>query len=113
MPRAVERPLQRKESIPMPYLLVRSKVQDFDAWKTAYDGHAPARAQAGLTEVQLLRSVADPNDVVILFEADDVSRARAFVGSDDLKQAMQAAGVIGTPEFLELEQAERGRPAAP
>jgi hypothetical protein len=50
-----------------------------------------------------LRSVADRNDVVILFKADDLERARAFVRSDDLRKAMQGAGVVGVPELLELE----------
>lgn len=95
----------------MPYLLIRHTVQDFDSWKQAYDHHAAKRAGAGLTEVQLLRSVADANDVVLLLQAEDLDTARAFTRSEDLKQVMHDAGVIGTPELLELEHAQRTKPA--
>ncbi len=87
----------------MTHLLIHHKVQNFDAWKVAYDRHASARAEAGLTELHLLRNVSEPNDVVILFQAKDAERARAFASSDDLKSAMQGAGVVGTPELIELK----------
>ena len=87
----------------MPYLLIRHKVRDFDSWKTAYDQHSSARANAGLTELHLLRTIADPNDIVLLFQADDLERARAFARSDDLKQKMQDAGVVSAPEMVELK----------
>ena len=86
----------------MTHLLVHHKVQDFDTWKAAYDRHASARNEAGLTELHLLRNVSDPNDVVILFQAKDAERARAFARSEDLKDAMRGAGVVGTPELIEL-----------
>jgi heme-degrading monooxygenase HmoA len=95
--------LKRTKLKPMPHLLIHHKVENFAIWKRAYDGHRNARDQAGLTELHLLRTVADQNDVVILFETDDLERARAFVRSDDLRNKMQEAGVIGTPELLELE----------
>ena len=87
----------------MPHLLVHHKVQNFETWKSAYDRHRNVRDQAGLKELHLLRNVADRNDVVILFEAEDLERARAFVRSDDLRNKMQEAGVVGAPELLELE----------
>jgi heme-degrading monooxygenase HmoA len=87
----------------MTHLLIHHKVQDFDTWKAAYDRHASARKEAGLTELHLLRNVSDPNDVVILFRAEDAEQARSFARSDDLKAAMEGAGVVGTPELIELE----------
>jgi hypothetical protein len=35
--------------------------------------------------------------VVILQDVADVAKARTWVGSDDLKAAMQKSGVIGSP----------------
>ncbi len=87
----------------MTHLLIHHKVQDFGTWKAAYDRHASVRKEAGLTELHLLRNVSDPNDVVILFQAKDAERARSFARSDDLKAAMEGAGVVGTPELIELE----------
>src|SRR5688500_16359693 len=41
----------------MTYLLIRHRVADFATWKPVYDAHAPARAAAGLTDVDLLREL--------------------------------------------------------
>jgi uncharacterized protein YeaO (DUF488 family) len=87
----------------MPHLLIHHKVQNFDTWKSAYDAHLSAREQAGLRELHFLRGATDRNDVVILFAAQDLERARAFAQSDDLRSAMQKAGVVGAPVLVELE----------
>lgn len=84
------------------HLLIRHKVQDFAAWKQGYDAHLPKRAEAGLTEKYLLRGDADPNEVILLFEAQDMGRAKAFSGSADLRERMQQLGVVGQPELYFL-----------
>lgn len=86
----------------MNYLLIQHKVKDFKKWKVAYDGHAVAREDAGLKERCLLRSTKHRNEVFILFEAGDLSRAKAFCGSADLRTAMKKAGVTGKPELTIL-----------
>jgi hypothetical protein len=84
------------------FMLIRHKVKDFTAWKKGYDAHAPARREAGLTERHLLRSSDDPNEVVLLFAAQDLIRAREFAASDDLRQKMQEVGVIDRPDVFFL-----------
>jgi hypothetical protein len=86
----------------MKYLLIQHKVKDFKKWKVAYDGHEPARKAAGLTERHLLRNTKSRNEVFILFEASDLTRAKAFCGSSDLRTVMKQAGVIGQPELTIL-----------
>ena len=96
--------LSLSASVPhMPYLLVRHKVADFSKWKPVYDSHLPARQKAGLKEVHLLRNIDDPNEVVLLFEAEDVQKARDFAASSDLQEAMQQAGVVDRPNAYFLE----------
>jgi hypothetical protein len=87
----------------MSHLLVHHKVENFDTWKPLYDAHRTTRAVAGLKQIHLLRSLSDPNDVVLLFEARDMEKARTFARSDDLRQTMKRAGVIGTPQIVELQ----------
>lgn len=87
----------------MSYMMIRHKVRDFDAWKPGYDGHLPAREAAGLREVNLLRNIDDPQEVVVLFEVSDLEKARAFTASEDLKQKMQEVGVIDRPDIYYLE----------
>lgn len=84
------------------FLLVQHKVRDFPEWKLAYDGHLSKRVEAGLTEKHLLRGAHDSNEVVLLFEAEDLNRAKAFAESADLREAMQKAGVLDKPAILFL-----------
>jgi hypothetical protein len=82
------------------YILIRHKVKDFAAWKTSYATHKPARDAAGLTEKHLLHG--DEGQVVMLFHASDLAKAKAFTQSPDLKQAMQNAGVVDHPDLFFL-----------
>jgi heme-degrading monooxygenase HmoA len=89
----------------MNYLLIRHKVKDYKKWKAAYDAHAPARKAAGLKEHYLLRNTKSRNDVLILSEAANLARAKAFCASPDLRAAMKKAGVTGKPDLSILADA--------
>ena len=91
----------------MPYLLVRHTVEEYDRWKPVFDEHAPMRKDAGSKGGYIFRSADNPNEVVAIMEMEDLDRARQFVASDDLRQAMQKAGVTGPPEIRFLELADR------
>ena len=84
------------------FVLVRHKVRDFAEWKRGYDAHLPKRTEAGLTEKHLLRGATDPNEVVLLLEAKDQNRAKAFVESADLRETMQKVGVVDKPDVYFL-----------
>jgi uncharacterized protein YeaO (DUF488 family) len=84
------------------FVLVRHKVRDFSEWKRGYDAHLPKRTEAGLAEKHLLRGTNDPNEVVILLEAKDHNRAKAFVESTDLRETMQKLGVVDKPDVYYL-----------
>jgi hypothetical protein len=77
-------------------LTVHIKVKDYAAWRTGYDGREKSRLSAGITNGRVFRNAQDPNDVVILQDVADVARARAWMGSDDLKSEMQKSGVVGS-----------------
>jgi hypothetical protein len=84
------------------FVLVRHKVRDFSEWKRGYDAHLPKRTEAGLTEKHLMRGTSDPNEVVLLLEAKDHNRAKAFVESADLRQTMEKVGVVDKPDVYFL-----------
>ncbi|MBC7988684.1 MAG: cyclase [Luteimonas sp.] len=84
------------------YLLIRHKVTDFKTWKVGYDTHQAMRTEAGLTEKYLLRSADDPNEVVALFEAQDIDRAKGFASSAELREKMQEFGVADRPDIYFL-----------
>ena len=88
------------------FMLVRQKVKDFATWKPIFDAHAAKRREAGLADRHVLRGSEDPNEVVVLFEARDLARARAFASSEDLKETMMRAGVQGRPDIDYLTSAD-------
>jgi hypothetical protein len=90
----------------MGVLIIHHKVKDFATWKPVYDGHGAIRKKVGLTKDHVFRGVADPNMVTIVMEFSDLAKAEAFSASDDLKNAMQAAGVVGKPEILLMNRAD-------
>jgi hypothetical protein len=84
------------------FVLVRHKVRDFAVWKRGYDVHLPKRTESGLTEKHLLRGANDPNEVILLLEAKDLTLAKAFVDSVDLRETMQKLGVVDKPDVYFL-----------
>jgi phage terminase Nu1 subunit (DNA packaging protein) len=89
----------------MIHVIVRHKVADYDRWKEAFDNHLSARKAAGEVASKVLQSVDDLREVTILLDWDSLERARRFAGSDDLKQVMQRAGVVGEPDVRFLQDA--------
>lgn len=90
----------------MAYVMIRHKVRDYEAWKAVFDEHGVARKEAGSGGGYLLRNLDDPNELVIFLRWDDLEKARAFVGSQDLKEAMARAGVADHPGIYFLELVE-------
>ena len=88
----------------MNFLLLRHRVADFARWKAAYDAHTPSRTAAGLKQKELLQDVNDPNQIVLLFEVADLQKAKAFMESADLQEAMRGAGVAGIPDLYFLRR---------
>jgi hypothetical protein len=88
----------------MAFMLVRARIRDFSSWKTVYDAHEPMRAKAGLTEKHLFRSADDANEIVLLFQAQDLSRAREFAASADLRERVQESGVVDRPDVYFLNE---------
>jgi heme-degrading monooxygenase HmoA len=93
----------------MPYLIIRHKVEDYAKWKPVFDAHGATRQANGSKGGRLFRNADDPNETVILFEWDDLDKARQFAQSDDLRQAMQRAGVADRPDVYFLEEVEQIR----
>ena len=80
-------------------LTVHFKVKDFSAWRTSYNGHEKDRASAGITNGRVFCSPDNPNEVVILQEVADVSKARTWLTSNEMKSVMEKSGVLGSPSI--------------
>jgi hypothetical protein len=90
---------QNNQSLPPAAVVVRCRVADFDTWLTAFDSHEGARRAAGILGHHINRAEEDPNDVSIYMAVSDLDKAKAFSASDDLRERMQAAGVVSAPEI--------------
>ncbi len=84
-------------------MFVRHSVADFAQWKPEYD--AFDREGMGVTDHAVYQSVDDPNDVTVWHDFENVEAARALAGSDQLREAMGRAGVVGEPTIWFTEQA--------
>jgi len=63
----------------MASLIIHHKVRDYAAWRSGYDAHESSRG------------------IVIAANVSDPATARDWMAGDDLKAAMQKAGVLGAP----------------
>ncbi len=90
----------------MPYALIRHKVEDFERWKPVFDGDAENRRAVGSRGYHLFRNADEVNEVLVLFEVDDLGALREYGRSDELRQKMQQAGVSDRPDFYFLEEVE-------
>ena len=88
----------------MAQIFVRHKVEDFKKWKPIFDEHASRRKAAGSKGCRLFHDEKDPNEVAALCQWEDLSRAHQFAESEDLRQTMKRAGVIGKPWGLLLRR---------
>jgi hypothetical protein len=59
----------------MAFMLTRIQVDDYDAWKGAFDGD-PAGARKSANGYRILRSVENPNEVFISVEFPNADEAK-------------------------------------
>jgi hypothetical protein len=84
---------------------IRHHVRDYDEWRTVYDSFEDVQQQAGVRAEAVYRGLDDPNDVTVTHDFDDAQAAKAFLGRQELREAMQRGGVEGDPEVWFAEEA--------
>lgn len=85
-------------------MIMTHEVKDFAAWKKGFDAGKGVRSNAGVTIEDVYHSIDDPNLVTVIGEAPSALVANAFLKSDELKRAMEKAGVISNPEVKILKK---------
>ena len=84
--------------------MVSHEVADVDAWKASFDEHEAKRLENGIHFVGMGIDGENNNLVYLMFAIDDVDKAKAFTESEDLKTAMENAGVTGEPTMTWLTE---------
>jgi hypothetical protein len=83
----------------MATLFVRHTVADFATWKKGYDAFDAERKTMGVTGDGVYQADGNGNDVTVYHEFATMDAAKAFAGSDRLKEVMRDAGVEGQPDI--------------
>ena len=94
----------------MPILRIEHSVPDFNGWKQAFDSDPADRKGSGVRRYQVLRSVEDPNYVMIDLEFDSLDEAEGLltkmrqVWSGDGQKVMRnpQARIVDSVESREL-----------
>ena len=89
----------------MAYMIGRVAVEDFAAFRKTFDGAEEMRRAAGAVNSTVYQSVDDPNEVIVQVEFPTADAAKAFQNSQELRDAMQRAGIQGPPRILIVNQA--------
>jgi len=63
----------------MPIVRIEHAVPNFEKWKLAFDRDPADRKGSGVRRYQVLRSIDDPNYVLIDLEFDSMSQAEGFL----------------------------------
>jgi hypothetical protein len=65
----------------MPILRIEHPVPNFDGWKAAFDSDPVGRERLGVRRYQILRSLDDPNYIMIDLEFDTRGEAEALLAA--------------------------------
>jgi hypothetical protein len=90
-------------------MFIKHTVADYAKWKPVFDEHEAMRTASGVTGHSLHREAGDPNVIIIAFRVSDLNRAKEFAASDELRSAMEQAGVQGPPEIWFADDVEEKR----
>lgn len=81
----------------MATLFVRHDVVDFATWMRAYEEFDAERQTMGVTGHGVYQAEDNPNNVTVYHHFESMDAAKAFMGSERLREVMMAAGVQGEP----------------
>jgi hypothetical protein len=85
--------------------VIHHAVADYAKWRPAFNSDKANQEAAGLTNPRVYHTLTDPNDITIVFDMADATKAKAFSATKRLKAKMVEAGVVGKPHFEYLETA--------
>jgi len=83
---------------PFDVVEITHAVKDFDKWQPVFKEDSTARKAAGLSDIVVGRQVDSANNLMVVLNASDVAKAKAFAADPRLKDAMTKGGVISKPD---------------
>lgn len=91
----------------MPYVMGRFKVANYDRWKKGFEAGAAIRKANGARSAMAFRSAADPQEVVLIIDWEDVEIGRRTGQLPEILELQKASGVISPFEpYIEADSFE-------
>jgi len=91
----------------VPTLRIEHRVADFDGWKAAFDGDPVGRERSGVRRYQILRSIDDPDLVMIDLEFDTIEEAEGLLAAmGEVWKVVEPAGLVAGPRAQIVETVE-------
>lgn len=92
-------------------MMVRCKMNDYDAFKQVYDASQELHAEVGIVAGSVYRNFDDPNVVTVHHQFTDIDAAKATAaqwGSDEAKEVWKKEGwtQMDTMEITLLQHVE-------
>lgn len=90
----------------MAMMIVHQKVEDYKQWKGVFDAAYVLRKASGERSCRIFRNTADPNEITLLVEWDNIQNAAKYSQSKIFKEAMKKAGAVTEPVLYLSEDGE-------
>lgn len=90
----------------MPILRIEHPVPNYDGWKSAFDSDPVGRERSGVRRYQILRSMDDPNFVMIDLEFDTREQAEALLAAMREIWSQIEGTIMSNPQAHIVEVAE-------
>jgi hypothetical protein len=87
-------------------LRIEHPVPDFGGWKKAFDSDPVGREKSGVRRHRILRSIDDPNFVLIDLEFDTSSQAEALLAAMRLVWGRVTGKIVMSPQARIVEVVE-------
>ena len=87
-------------------VIVQHRVKDFEYWKPFFTGDSKRQKKAGFTSWRLMKDIKDPNNIIIVFECNDLEKAKAVYSDPEVAKIIKKAGVVGEAAFFLAEDSE-------
>ena len=87
------------------YEISTLKVQDYERWKTGFDGIKSILKENGAKSRRIFRELEDPNKVIVIIKWDDLEKAKKLADDDEMRAKFLKLGIIEVDihHFEEIE----------
>jgi quinol monooxygenase YgiN len=92
----------------MANIIIKHKVAKYSDWKSKFDDFVDIRRSGGEQSYKIMQVDNDPNNLLLSFEWDSIENAKTFLASEELKNAMQEAGVMEPPTIHFVDTVDHG-----